>query len=167
MALSPSSPKVRCLIRREWLAATPEEVVRQRLLLAMTQDLGYPRSWFCVEKWLTELPHLALSPTQQLPNRRIDILCYATDQSSNKGLNPLILIECKAVPITAKAIRQAIGYNLYVGAPYICLANASEIHFGHYDSASKSYQFGHRIPSYQEISSRKYDRDGAFSPARA
>lgn len=146
-----SQEKVRCLIRGESLAATAEEVVRQRLLRYMTEELGYPRHWLCVEKRLAELPHLALSPSHQLPKRRIDILCYALGPHPTHSLNPLILIECKAVPITARAVRQVIGYNLFIKAPYLCLVNATEMRFGQHDVQTQSYRFGDRFPSYAEI----------------
>lgn len=145
------SARIRCLVRQQWVTATPEERVRQRLLAYMTDELGYSRQWLCVEKPLAELPHLALSPTSRLPRRRIDLLCYAHQTLPEGTLRPLILLECKAVPITPSAVRQVIGYNCYVKAPYLCLVNTFEIRFGTYDLASRSYQFTSRLPSYREV----------------
>lgn len=143
--------KVYCLIRSEWLAATPEEVIRQRLLRHMTEALGYPKNWLCVEKRLTELPHLSLQPTQRMPQRRIDVVCYMRGQSHD--LKPLILVECKAVPITRRAMQQVIGYNRYVKAPFVCLINATEVRFGGFDPVTRDYRFGNTFPSYAEIAS--------------
>ncbi|MGE3954701.1 MAG: type I restriction enzyme HsdR N-terminal domain-containing protein [Parachlamydiales bacterium] len=102
------------------MESTPEEQVRQHLI-AQLLKLGYPPSLIAVEKALSELPHLQ---GQTLPNRRLDCLCYANAET------PLLLIECKAEALTPDAERQLIGYNGYVGAPYLALVNGSEARFG-------------------------------------
>ena len=56
------------------------------------------------------------------PRRRIDLLCYTPGKN---GLIPLLLVECKAEKIDESASAQALGYNGFVGAPFVCLVNGS------------------------------------------
>ncbi len=123
------------------MADTPEERVRQRLLQQML-SLGYPRSYLVVEKQLKELPHV-VGP---VPDRRIDLACFYSAQGE---LAPLITIECKAVPITRKVIDQVIGYNHYVGAPFIGVANEEVTKVGYLQGAE--YVWVEALPAYQEL----------------
>lgn len=141
--LKPS--QIRCAIRGEWVATTPEENVRQKLLGLMISELGFPKAWICVEQPLRDLPHLASVKTS-VPARRADIICYA------QGINhPLILIECKAVALTAKTERQLIGYNHYVRAPFVCLANQETILTGWKDKGQGGYRFIPGLPPCIEL----------------
>ena len=123
-------------IRKKWVEATPEEIVRQKLIACMTQNLGYPEDALAVEKSLAEL---TLVP---VPNRRIDILCFNT-----KILKPLLLIECKAVPIQKKMFSQVLGYNAFIKAPFICIANQDSVFLGRNDQ--EIVQNG--LPTYLDL----------------
>lgn len=92
-------------IRAEWVAATPEEGVRQEWIRKMIGPLGYPKGLLSVEKALRA-------------GRRIDLLCR---MPGGEGLLPLLLAECKAVEIDAHAEKQLLGYNEEVKAPFIAL----------------------------------------------
>lgn len=96
-----------CQIRKRRVANTPEEGVRQSLLLKMVKELGFPKGLISVER--------AIGP------RRYDLVCYT------KEMAPLLLVECKAGALDEAAIRQAMGYNDVVKAPFICLVNAEEM----------------------------------------
>ncbi len=137
-----------CHIRRIWVAATPEEQVRQQLLQWMIESLGYPRGYLTVEQSLKELPHLTHSPLN-IPARRADILCYAKDTSLFK---PLLLVECKAVPLTDTMVRQVVGYNQFVQATYVVLANAQEVRTGFLNASTGQYEFVSGLPQYEKIS---------------
>lgn len=134
------SQQVFCSVRKTWVAATPEEMVRQQWIQHLTQPLGYPIESLGVEKELRQMPHLALSP-MKLPTRRADLIVFGRD------LLPLLLIEFKAVPLTEKAWRQVLGYNFYLGAPFVALANGQEARFGirHGESFTRS------IPHFKEL----------------
>jgi hypothetical protein len=97
----------RCLIRKRWVADTPEERVRQNLIQKMIGELGYPKGLISVEKKIGE--------------RRYDLVCYT------KSMQPLLLVECKAEKIDEAAENQAVGYNASLKAPFICLASPTEI----------------------------------------
>lgn len=136
-------------IRREWVAATPEEKVRQHLIRQMVAELGYPASLIAVEKSLNQLPHLV--GKRGLPNRRADILCFGKEIHPEHELYPLLLIECKAVPLTDAVVEQVVGYNHHVGAFFIGIVNASELKIGHYSSKVGRYSFSSGLPSYNQL----------------
>lgn len=141
-----SAQQVFCAIRKEWVAATPEELVRQCLLQQLTGLLGYPSGLLAVEVGLREMPHLRLV-RGKLPSRRADILCY-------KGAAPLLLLECKATALTAKVVKQVTSYNIHVGAPYIAIANQAEQRTGWYDPSKAEYRFRQGLPSFSELAER-------------
>ena len=135
-------------LRGRYVAATPEEHVRQSVLREMVQILGYPKTLIAVEKELKELPHLTYLA---LPQRRIDILCYGKEIHPAYPLYPLLLIECKAKAIDAEAKEQLMGYNNHVGAYFIALAAPSERQFGYLDKKTQRTLFHPRLPSYLEL----------------
>ncbi|MEC7839957.1 MAG: type I restriction enzyme HsdR N-terminal domain-containing protein [Chlamydiota bacterium] len=146
--------KLFCPFRNEYVAAQPEEIVRQRLLKTMVEDLGYPKSCIVVEKALNQLPHLS-QKNIQIPDRRVDIFCYTKDQNS-KNLVPLLLVECKAIPLSPKTLQQVSGYNHFVGAPFIAVANAESCFTGWVDLHSQQLQFIDFLPYYRELSKKLF-----------
>jgi hypothetical protein len=144
----PNSDEIFDEVRGIWVAATPEEQVRQHLLNRMIHALHYPKQLIAVEKELKELPHLSSS---YLPLRRIDVLCYGKDIHPAFPLYPLLLIECKKEAIDAKAIDQLTGYNSHVKAYFIALANREEEHFGYFDRKTMKYVFHAGLPAYQDL----------------
>lgn len=139
------SPKLNCIIRKEPVAATPEEVVRQQLIAAMVHQLEYPESCIAVEKSLHQLPHVKF---EKAPLRRIDLLCFAKDIHPEHSLYPLLLVECKAVALTSKVLSQVCGYNAYVKAYFVAVANSNEVRFGWFDRQKQEYCFRDGLPGY-------------------
>ena len=92
----------------------------------MVQNLNYPKDLLCVEVDLRTLPHLC-GIKKKLPKRRADIICYGKNIVPSFDLYPLLMVECKAVELSAKALDQVKGYNHYVNALFIALANSKEI----------------------------------------
>jgi hypothetical protein len=138
--------QVHCQIRREWVAASPEELVRQRLLHSMIHELGFPSSLIVVEKAIQQLPHLAATNPKNIPDRRIDIMCYAS------GVQPLLVVECKAVALTWRVISQVLGYNQVIRSPFVSIANETEVRTGWFDQNQQRWVFIEHLPSYQELS---------------
>ncbi len=93
----------------------PEEKVRVSLLEFMKKELGYPYGVISVERSLSAFPHLK---GVKIPNRRFDIAVFSKEKQE-----PLLIIECKAVPITEKCYDQIIGYNHLIKAPFLAIAN--------------------------------------------
>ena len=112
-------------MREKWVVSTPEEVVRQKWIEVMLGHLSFPKELIITEKRLSLLPHL--SGQVNLPERRIDLLAYT---KKNDELKPLLLMECKCVPLNTKTLLQVSGYNEYVGAPYVAICNETEILVG-------------------------------------
>lgn len=139
-----------CCIRHNWVAALPEEIVRQQLIQRMTQELGYPLSGFALEKSLQQMPHLALS-SSKMPARRADLVFFAKGIHPQYDLYPLLLIECKAIPLAQKVLRQVIGYNFYVQAPFLAVANQTEVRLGWYEKQSEEYLFVPDLLPYGQL----------------
>lgn len=99
-----------CMIRKKWLQVTPEEWVRQNILLYLTETLQYPASLIAVEK------KLQLGELQ----KRFDIVVY-------KNEKPFVLVECKEmnVPITQKTLDQAMRYNSSLQAVSFIITNGN------------------------------------------
>lgn len=112
----------------------------------MVELFGYPSALIAVEKELAQLPHLYQTSVASLPKRRADIIVFAKD------LTPLLMIECKAVALTPKFAEQVIGYNAFVKAPWLALANGKEILTGYFDSESGLHRFEPGLPSFSAIS---------------
>jgi hypothetical protein len=141
MGSSPPNKRVFDRVRKKWLIATPEERVRQKILLHLTEELGYPSHAIVIEKKLSELPHLY---GQKVPDRRLDILCFESVE-----LRPLLLIECKSVSLQEKMLSQVMGYNAFIGAPLICLANEREFLLG-WGCETRPLPFK-GLPTYQTL----------------
>lgn len=113
-------------VRGAYVAAIPEEIIRQKWLQLMIHELGYPKELLVVERELSQLPHLVFSH-DKLPNRKVDILCYAKGINDEHTFHPLLLMECKKPKLTKKDFDQLIGYNHHVGAHFVALVNETEI----------------------------------------
>lgn len=137
--------RIYCPVRKVWVAALPEERIRQQWLRHMICELLFPLSGFAVEKALRQMPHLLLT-RQKLPDRRVDLVYF--DKGNSR---PLLLVECKAVKLTSAVINQVLGYNHYLGARFIAVVNGEEVRLGWHEDVSKQYRFISRLPSYQEL----------------
>lgn len=98
-------------VRRQWVALTPEEGVRQHLLIDLLR-LGYPAGLLAVERAVPFGGKVW----------RADVVAYGRDQRT------ALLAECKApsVPITQAAFDQLGRYNAVVEAPVLVVDNGKE-----------------------------------------
>jgi hypothetical protein len=105
-----ASQQIFDVVRKRWVALTPEEWVRQNMLQYLLQVMAYPSSWVAVEK--------SIIVNQQ--QRRCDILVYQHNQ-------PWLIVECKAmdVALDAHVLQQAVQYNTALAVPYIVITNGS------------------------------------------
>lgn len=141
---------IQCKVRKIPVPSDPEEKVRQALLHKMVDTLGFPLGLIAVEKSLSSLPHL-IEMREMLPIRRADILVFGKEIHPQASLYPLILIECKAAPLSPKVLRQVAGYNRFVKSFFITVANEEEIMTGWWNSALKDYEFVPFLPPYQDL----------------
>ena len=106
---SETSEEIFCVIRKKWLAITPEEWVRQNFLLFLIHELKYSASLIAVEKKISigEI------------NRRFDIVVYS------KNTEPLIVVECKEmeVALNEATILQVLRYNTALQAKFLVVTN--------------------------------------------
>lgn len=122
------------VIRRQYVALTPEEWVRQHFVHFLIEHKGYPLSLMANE---VQLRLNGMS-------RRCDTVVY------DRTLRPRIIIEYKAptVNITQKVFDQICRYNMVLQVDYLIVSNG----MGHYcckiDYANRTYQFLSEIPEY-------------------
>lgn len=151
MELSKPSKQLFDIVRKKWVEATPEELIRQNLITMMTGELGYPLPLLAVERELNQLPHLQQIERKGIPKRRADIIVFAKNIHPQHALFPLLMIECKAVPLTPKWAQQVVGYNSTVQAPFLALANGDQILTGRFDVKIGHFHFESGLPPYATL----------------
>ena len=131
------SVKIFDIIRRKFVALTPEEWVRQHLLHFLVNDRKFPQSLLGVEKKLLV----------NRMSRRTDVVAFSTT------LHPILIAECKApqVPLTQQVFDQAARYNSTLGVFHFIITNGLEIRCCEIDHHSKIYRFLPDVPFYGEI----------------
>lgn len=139
-----------CPVRNCLVSDLPEERVRQALIQEMTLRLGYPVKSLALEKNLNQLPHLQSNPIS-LPKRRADLIVFAKDLHPQYPFYPLLLIECKAVPLTDKVLRQLVGYNHFVKAYFIAAVNQNYTYLGFYHPEYKDFKFQKGLLPYEVL----------------
>lgn len=132
-------------VRQQWVAATPEEIVRQRWIHRMVHELGYPKELLVIERELKMLPHLQMYP-DPLPTRRIDLLSFGKRAS---GIFPLLLIEFKDEALNQTVLDQALAYNTFVQASYVAIVNQDQIRLK-YNLACSRCEIDH-LPHFKDL----------------
>lgn len=125
------------LVRRKYVALTPEEWVRQHFLNYLINHLHYPKSLIAVERGTTY---------HQLA-KRTDLCVYGPDRRA------LLLVECKAtsVPVTPEVVKQATLYNKTLQARFVVLTNGLEHYCWEVDTQASLNRPLDRIPDYHEL----------------
>lgn len=97
------------IIRKKWLALTPEEWVRQNIIQFLLIKMGYPSSLIAIEKEI-KLGEL---------KKRCDIVVY------NRQSQPWMIIECKEMNIvlSEKTLAQILRYHITLPAEYLIITN--------------------------------------------
>ena len=100
---------VKCLIRLKYIVLTPEEFVRQLLVLYLVKNKHYSKNQIAIEK--------AYKINGLL--KRVDLLIL------DSFGNPFLLIECKEpkVRLDNKVMEQVLIYNKTVKSPFLCICN--------------------------------------------
>lgn len=122
------------IIRKKYVALSPEEWVRQHIVHYLITIKRYPKSLIAVEKQITI----------NTLTKRFDILVF-----NNKGF-PELIVECKAptIKITQTAFDQTARYNLKLKAEYLMVTNGMQHYFCKLDHENKQYEFLEDIPNY-------------------
>ncbi|HRI28028.1 MAG TPA: type I restriction enzyme HsdR N-terminal domain-containing protein [Chitinophagales bacterium] len=125
------------VVRKKYVALTPEEWVRQHWLHFLIGHLQYPAGMIAVERGVKFLSI----------QRRADVVVY------NKHFKPLLIIECKApqVGINQQTFDQIARYNMTLQVPYLVVSNGIDHFCCKIDHHQKSYRFISEIPAYPEL----------------
>ena len=125
------------IIRRKYVALTPEEWVRQHFVNMLLTQKGYPYTLAANE--------VAINLNGM--NRRCDTVVY------DKALKPRVIIEYKAptVRIDANVFAQIARYNLVLRVDYLIVSNGLQHFCCKMDYEKNSYTFLKEIPTYEEI----------------
>lgn len=131
----PDADKYYDPLRRKWVAATPEERVRQ-WFIGLLSDKGMVPS------------HLMMSEVPMKygqKNWRADIVVYSSDGS------PLAIVECKRpdVPISGAVAEQALRYTAVQDVKYIFLTNGKDTYI--YKRDCGCFEPVNTFPTYQQM----------------
>lgn len=123
------------VVRRKFVALTPEEWVRQNCIHFLNNSKGFSTNLMGVEKGF-DLNGKKL---------RFDIVAY-----SNSGM-PKMLVECKApeVKLTQATVDQIVVYNMKLNVPLLMMTNGLTHIFCRV--TDKGFSFLRDLPSYQEL----------------
>jgi hypothetical protein len=125
------------VIRRKYVALTPEEWVRQHFVHYLIDQLGYPKELLANEVEVT------LNGT----SKRCDTVLYDRD------LKARMIVEYKAtdIPITQKVFNQIMRYNMVLKVDYLIVSNGIEHYCCKMDYDQNSYTFLPQIPRFEEL----------------
>lgn len=125
------------VVRRQYVALTPEEWVRQHFVHYLIAQKGYPRPLMANE---VQLKLNGMS-------RRCDTVVY------DRSLRPRIIIEYKAptVNITQKVFDQICRYNMVLQVDYLIVSNGLNHYCCKVDYLNRSYAFLEEIPQYVQV----------------
>ena len=123
------------IIRRKYVALTPEEWVRQHFIHYLIHQLAYPKALISVE---TGLRYNQLA-------RRSDVLVH--DRSGA----PFMVIECKAaaVPLLPQVFEQVAVYGQSLRARYLTVTNGLAHYCCRMDYKTGTYAFLETLPEFE------------------
>lgn len=121
-------------IRKKEVALTPEELLRQLVLLYLLEEKKYPSHRIRSE---VGIKVNGLS-------RRCDLVVY------DAALQPWLLVECKSpkVALTQATFEQAARYNLMLRAPFLTVTNGLATYCSALDFEQESFVYLEGLPEY-------------------
>lgn len=125
------------VLRRRYVALTPEEWVRQHFVHYLIEHKGYPKGLLANEVDLrVGEKHL-----------RCDTVLY------DKALHPKIIVEYKApeIAITQKVFNQITVYNMLLHVDYLIVSNGMQHYCCQMDYEQNRYTFLSDIPCYDNL----------------
>lgn len=133
--------KIWDMLRKKYVALTPEEYVRQRFVAWLVSELRYPASLMNNEV------SLSLNGLQ----RRCDTIVF--DRTGGH----LMIVEYKApgVRITQDVFDQIARYNMALRASYLTVSNGLEHYCCRMDYVNSTYSFLPRIPGYDDAAANR------------
>ena len=130
-------PSIFDILRRKYVALTPEEWVRQHFIHFLINQKNYPVTLLANEIKL------------QVGNKtlRADSVLY------DRELRPRMIVEYKAphIPITQKVFDQISTYNMLLHVDYLVVSNGLQHYCCKMDYDNQKFLFLEDIPDYQNI----------------
>lgn len=130
-------PSIFDILRRKYVALTPEEWVRQHFIHFLINQKNYPVTLLANEIKL------------RVGNKtlRADSVLY------DRELRPRMIVEYKAphIPITQKVFDQIFTYNMLLHVDYLVVSNGLQHYCCKMDYDNQKYLFLEDIPDYQNI----------------
>ena len=132
-----AQPQIFDILRKKYIALTPEEWVRQHFVHFLVEHKGYPAALMANDIQLKVGENTL----------RADSVLYSRD------LKPRMIIEYKAphIPITQKVFDQISIYNMLLHVDYLVVSNGLQHYICKMDYNDKKYLFLEDIPDYEEL----------------
>lgn len=121
-------------VRRKDLVLTPEELLRQLVLLYLLEVKKYPANRLRVEVGFV------LNGLQ----KRSDIVVF------DANVQPWLVLECKSpkVPLTQATFEQAARYNMALRAPFLAVTNGLATFCCALDFERQSFEYRPDLPDF-------------------
>ena len=134
---SKEHPLIWDILRKKYVALTPEEWVRQHFIHFLIEQKNYPAALLANEIQLKVGDKVL----------RADSILYT------RQLKPQMIIEYKAphIPITQKVFDQISIYNMLLHVDYLMVSNGIDHYICKMDYDGKKYLFLEDIPDYKQI----------------
>lgn len=125
------------VLRKKYVALTPEEWVRQHFVHFLIEHKGYPAGLLANEV------QVMLNGTK----KRCDTVLYG------RSLNPRMIVEYKApeIEITQSVFDQITRYNMVLKVDYLIVTNGIRHYCCRIDYPSKTYAFLPDIPAFPDL----------------
>ncbi|MDR2127041.1 MAG: type I restriction enzyme HsdR N-terminal domain-containing protein [Prevotellaceae bacterium] len=122
-------------VRKKYVVLTPEELVRQNIIMYLANVKNYPINLMRVE----------VGMKFNNMQKRCDILIY------NRNRSPLLMVECKAanVKISQDIFNQLSRYNLVFKVPYLVATNGKDTYCCKINFEKQTHEFLNEIPSFE------------------
>ena len=126
------------VLRRKYVALTPEEWVRQHFVHFLIEQKGYSPT----------LMANAVAVTLNGMSRRCDTVVY-----QQEGLKPLMIVEYKRpdVEITQKVFNQICRYNMVLEVEWLVVSNGLKHYCCRVDIQNGGYAFLEDIPTFKQL----------------
>lgn len=125
------------VLRKKYVALTPEEWVRQHFTNFLLNHKGYPQGLLANEIQIN------LNGTK----KRCDTVLF------NRDLTARMIVEYKAssIPITQLVFDQITRYNMVLKVEYLVVSNGLNHYCCKIDYTTGKYHFLKEVPSYNEL----------------
>ena len=151
LAGTPEHPTIFDILRKRYVALTPEEWVRQHFVHFLISEKGYPPTLLANEVRLKIGDAPAIQTATRQGSKKVlraDTVLY------NTQLQPRMIFEYKAptIALSQKVFDQISVYNLLLHVDFLVVSNGLEHYCCRMDYERGTYEFITEIPEYEQIS---------------